>query len=65
MVETLFFFKSQETCMFHREDGPAIEWEDGRKDYYLNGRKISQKDSDGHTYSDEEMLMVLKLISFI
>ena len=25
--------------LFHREDGPAIEWADGSKAWYLNGQK--------------------------
>ena len=25
--------------MVHREDGPAIEWGDGRKHWYLNGKE--------------------------
>jgi hypothetical protein len=28
----------------HREDGPAIEWHDGAKSYYLNDLKYSKKD---------------------
>ena len=25
------------TNILHREDGPAVEWNDGRKDWWLNG----------------------------
>jgi hypothetical protein len=27
----------------HRKDGPAIEYADGHKDYYLNGRYFSDE----------------------
>jgi hypothetical protein len=28
----------------HREDGPAIEDEDGTADWYLHGRKVTQEE---------------------
>ena len=28
----------------HREDGPAIEWLDGTKEWYLNGVELSEQD---------------------
>ena len=32
---------------YHREDGPAIEWYDGTKEWFLNGRerKIPKADT--------------------
>jgi hypothetical protein len=26
---------------FHREDGPAIEWNDGEKEWWFNGQEVS------------------------
>lgn len=28
----------------HREDGPAIEWSDGRKEWHLNGVELSEQE---------------------
>ena len=28
----------------HREDGPAIEWADGAKEWYLNGVMLTEKE---------------------
>ena len=28
----------------HREDGPAIVWEDGTHSYYLNGKQYTKKE---------------------
>ena len=25
--------------IFHREDGPAIEWDNGQKEWYLNNKR--------------------------
>ena len=27
----------------HREDGPAIEWADGDKSWFLNGKKVTEQ----------------------
>jgi hypothetical protein len=29
---------------FHREDGPAIEWANGRNDWYVNGVHCSEQE---------------------
>ena len=26
----------------HREDGPAVEWEDGTSEWYLDGKRLSK-----------------------
>jgi len=26
---------------FHREDGPAIEWTDGEKEWWFNGKEVT------------------------
>ena len=28
----------------HREDGPAIEWANGTKEWYINGRKLTEQE---------------------
>ena len=33
---TIFWFKDESRLLFHRIDGPAIEWTDGSKRWYLN-----------------------------
>ena len=33
-----YYYKDVVKDILHREDGPAIEWSDGDKDWYLNGR---------------------------
>ena len=30
-------YRRVDTNQLHREDGPAIEWADGSKEYWLNG----------------------------
>jgi antitoxin component YwqK of YwqJK toxin-antitoxin module len=32
-----FYYKDAKMEILHREDGPAIEWADGSKSWYLNG----------------------------
>jgi hypothetical protein len=34
-----FYHKDKEMMIYHREDGPAIEYVDGSKDWYLNGKR--------------------------
>ena len=33
-----------EQGQLHREDGPAIEWADGYKDWYLNDKRYSEQE---------------------
>jgi hypothetical protein len=42
----------------HREDGPAIEYAYGRKEWYLNGINIYVKDNS-------EFLSIVKLKAFL
>jgi hypothetical protein len=35
--ENTFYFKDEEMTIRHREDGPASEYYDGEKFYYING----------------------------
>ena len=34
-----FYYKDKEMKNLHREDGAAIEWKDGDKSWYLNGKR--------------------------
>ena len=33
-----FYYKDKNMTILHREDGPAIEWASGSKEWYLNGK---------------------------
>ena len=33
-----FYYSDKAMTIYHREDGPAIEWADGSKHWYLNGK---------------------------
>jgi hypothetical protein len=39
------------TKKIHREDGPAIEWEDGTKEWYIYG-KLHREDSPAIEYAN-------------
>ena len=34
-----FYYKDKEMKIRHREDGPATEWNDGSKSWWLNGKR--------------------------
>lgn len=33
-----FYYKDKEMTILHREDGPAVEWPNGEKAWYINGK---------------------------
>jgi hypothetical protein len=39
----------------HRENGPAVIWHDGEKEYWLNGRQVSEEEVMGKKYSIEDL----------
>ena len=41
----------------HREDGPAIEWADSSKSWYLNGEKVTEEEHKRRTSKVAEMTM--------
>ena len=45
------YYSDKEMKKVHREDGPAIEYSDGSKDWYLNG-KLHREDGPAEEYSD-------------
>lgn len=44
-----------EEGQYHREDGPAIEWADGSKFWYLNGQRLTKKEFNQRTQPHKEM----------
>ena len=49
-----FYFKDQEMTIFHRLDGPAIEWSDWSKDFYVDGKRLTKKQFSAMT--NEQLL---------
>lgn len=33
------YFKDKEMTLLHREDGPAVEWDDGDKAWFIDGNR--------------------------
>jgi hypothetical protein len=56
------YYKDEEMTILHREDGPAIEWADGDKYWYINGKRHRE---DGpaaeHANGDKEWYLNGKL----
>jgi hypothetical protein len=46
-----FYYNDKAMNIFHREDGPAIEWRDGSKSWYLNG-KLHREDGPAYEGAD-------------
>jgi hypothetical protein len=38
-----YYYKDKAMTILHREDGPAVEWWDGHKFWYLNGEKLTEE----------------------
>lgn len=36
---TSFYHKDREMTILHREDGPAVEWRSGSKEWFINGTR--------------------------
>jgi hypothetical protein len=45
------YFSDEAMTVLHREDGPAIEWGDGGKDWYING-KLHREDGPAIEYTN-------------
>ena len=50
-----YYYKDEACNILHREDGPAVEWINGIKYWYMNGKN----------YSKEEYKRLLKMINFL
>ena len=59
--ETFYYIKG--TKKYHRVDGPAREWYDGTKAWYLNG-KCHRVDGPAIIYNNGEIEWYLNGISF-
>ena len=46
-----FYFSDREMTIYHREDGPAVKFPDGGKEWYLNGKR-HREDGPAVEYSD-------------
>lgn len=46
-----FYFSNEEMTILHREDGPAADFFDGSKEYWLNGER-HRKDGPAGEYSN-------------
>lgn len=50
---------------FHREDGPAVEWNDGTKGWWLNGKQYTEEEFNRATkkvvpeYTMEEAIKLI------
>ncbi len=47
----IFYYKDKEMTIFHREDGPAAEWANSFKAWYLNGQ-LHREDGPAVEYAD-------------
>ena len=39
-----FWYKDPECQILHRDNGPAVEYSNGDKAYWINGRRYSEKE---------------------
>jgi hypothetical protein len=46
-----FYYKDREMTIYHRLDGPAVEWPNGTKAWYVNG-KLHRTDGPAVEYID-------------
>ena len=42
--DVLFYYSDKQMTKLHREDGPAIEWGNGTKFWYLNGKCMTEQE---------------------
>ena len=43
----MFYYKDKDMKILHRLDGPAIEYADGEKEWYVNGRHLCMVNKQG------------------
>ena len=55
------YYKDKKMTILHREDGPAVEWSDGDKAWYLNGVKYTEEEFKMKT--DKEIVLTLDEIA--
>jgi len=77
--DNLYYNDKTSKCYYkgylvHREDGPAVEWQDGTKWWYLNGKRHRENGPavewpdgskhwyiNGKEYSEKEYLKIISL----
>jgi hypothetical protein len=52
-----FYYKDYEMKIIHREDGPAVEWSDRDKLWYLNGVKYTEEEYKNKTVKEIVLTM--------
>ena len=60
--EGTFYYKNRAMNIFHREDGPAFEQADGSKEWWLNGREVTEAEHKRRT--KKEPTITIEGISF-
>jgi hypothetical protein len=58
-----FYFKDKEMTIRHREDGPAAEWSNGDKAWYLNGVR-HREDGPAVEYADGDKAWYLNGVKY-
>jgi len=60
------YFKDRQMTIYHRHDGPAVEWFDGTKAWWVDGKRhrldgpaIEYADGDKFWYVDGVFIMTL------
>ena len=43
---TKHYYSDREMKIFHREDGPAFEYVDGYKAWFINGKRLTEEEFD-------------------
>ena len=46
-----YYYSDREMKIFHREDGPAVEYTNGYKEWFING-KLHREDGPANEYAD-------------
>jgi len=52
-----FYHKDKEMLICHREDGPAVEFADGTKYWYLNDKEVSEDEHKRLTTKEPTILI--------
>ena len=74
----VLYFKDKGCTIIHREDGPAMEWDNGTKEWFINGLYHRMNGPaveysggskewylNGEQYSEEEYKRIVKMINFL
>ena len=53
----VFYYRDREMTILHREDGPAIEYSNGCKSWYLNGKEVTETEHKKITSKEPTILI--------